>query len=135
VAFIRQPLDEFLGIECERTGPGEVRARLAVRSLFVNSLGVVHGGVIATLADVAMSNLADPAPGGVQTAVTSDLHVTFLAPARGEALQAEARVLRAGRRLLYADCRIYDDGGRLVARAVGTFVRRGRPRGTTFDQN
>lgn len=123
MSLIQQPFDEFMGFEYERVSPTRMNVRLPLQALHINSLGVVHGGVISTLADVAMSNLIE-ADEGVQRAMTVDLHITFLQPARGGLLLAEAGITKQGRTMLYADCSIYDDEWQLVARATGTFIMR-----------
>lgn len=123
VSFINQPLDKFLGFIYERISTSRVNVRLVLQPLHMNSVGVVHGGVISTLVDVAMSNLVE-ADDGVQRAVTIDLHTTYLHPARGQQLVAEAQVAKQGKTLLYADCLVYDDEWQLVAKASGTFFMR-----------
>ncbi len=122
--IIKQPFDEFLGFEYERVGPTKMRVTLPVRSLHVNSAGVIHGGIISSLVDVAMSNLLEASDQGVQKAVTIDLHTTFIQGARGAKLVAEANVVKEGRTLLYADCRVMDEEGQIVARATGSFFIR-----------
>ncbi|WP_088006685.1 PaaI family thioesterase [Indiicoccus explosivorum] len=122
--FIKQPFDEFLGFEYERTGDGKVAVTLQVKPLHINSAGVVHGGVISTLADVALSNTMEPDGDGVQKSVTVDLNVTFLKGARSDRLTAFAEVIKAGKALTHADCRIEDESGTLIAKAKGVFFNR-----------
>jgi uncharacterized protein (TIGR00369 family) len=123
MSFIKQPFDEFLGFEYERVKDGLVRLHLSIKPLYINSAGVVHGGVISTLADVAMSNLLEPDENGVQPAVTIDLHMTFLKGAKGNRMVAEASIVKTGRTMMYAECHIFNDEKELVAKAVGTFYR------------
>ena len=52
--IIKQPFDEFLGFEYERGSPTRMRVRLPVQPLHVNRAGVIHGGIISSLVDVAM---------------------------------------------------------------------------------
>ncbi|WP_040225746.1 PaaI family thioesterase [Bhargavaea cecembensis] len=121
--FINQPLDSFLGFQYERLSDDRVRVTLPVQDLFINSAGVIHGGVISSLADVAMSNLLPADEEGVQQMVTVDLNVSFLRPATGSRLIAEAEVVKEGRTLIHAACRIEDDRGRTVSTARGIFCR------------
>lgn len=121
--FINQPLDSFLGFQYKRLSDDRVRVTLPVQDLFINSTGVIHGGVISSLADVAMSNLLPADEEGVQQMVTVDLNVSFLRPATGSRLIAEAEVVKEGRTLIHADCRIEDDRGRTVSTARGIFCR------------
>ncbi|WNF36789.1 PaaI family thioesterase [Bacillaceae bacterium IKA-2] len=120
--FIQQPFDEFLGFQYERTSPKSVKVTLPIKALFINSLGMVHGGIISSLADVAMGNTLQSDGSGQQKVVTVDLKVTFLKGATGKSLVADAEVIKIGRTLTHADCLIYDDAGTLVAKATGIFA-------------
>jgi uncharacterized protein (TIGR00369 family) len=83
---------------------------------------VVHGGVLATLADTAggfAAFLASPAGSRV---VTIEMKINFLeAVERGE-VRAEARVLRQGKTTSVVDCEIRDSDKRLVSKALMTFA-------------
>ncbi|MGM9920744.1 MAG: PaaI family thioesterase [Bhargavaea sp.] len=121
--WIQQPFDEFLGYTYNRLSDGEVEVGLEVKDLYVNSAGVIHGGIISSLADVAMSNLVPADDNGVQQMVTVDLNVSFLRAARGQSLRAVAHLEKDGRTLVHALCKVYDEEGRQVASAKGVFCR------------
>lgn len=120
--FIEQPFDEFLGFIYKRMSPKSIKVTLPIKDLFLNSVGVVHGGIISSLADVAMSNTIQSDRSGQQIVVTVDLKVTFLKGAKGKSLVADAEVIKAGKTLTHIDCLIYDDTGTLVAKANGIFA-------------
>lgn len=122
--FIKQPLDEFLGFEYNRIDEDHVQIRLPIQDLFINSAGVVHGGVISSLADVAMSNLIQADENGIQKALTVDLNVSFLKPASGTYLIADAKVDKQGRTLIHSECLIYNDQQELVAKSKGILFRK-----------
>jgi uncharacterized protein (TIGR00369 family) len=99
---------------------GEVVIRLQFRPEFSMDpvVQAYHGGVIATLIDLAghaavATRLGRPAP-------TIDLRIDYLRPAPAVTLFARARVLRAGRSVARADVEIVADG-KLVAVGRGTF--------------
>lgn len=84
----------------------------------LNSQGAVHGGAIAALLDVALSQAVRAlGPPGVRV-VTIDLHVTFLRPGRGR-LDAHGKVLRAGKTVALAEALVTDSDGTEVAKATG----------------
>lgn len=86
----------------------------------MNSMGMAHGGLVMTLMDAAMGGACrscQPAGGSV---VTIDMQAQFLAPARGR-VEAQARVVRASRTLIFAECDVRDGDGELCARATGLF--------------
>ena len=87
-----------------------------------NPIGSVHGGVISTLLDSALSCAVHstlPAGTGYTTA---ELKVNFVRPvvAATGRLRAEGRVIHAGGRLATAEARLTDAAGKLYAHAVGT---------------
>ena len=94
---------------------------LRVRQSHVNYVGVAHGGVLATLADVALSlqpHLLDPA--GLPVTTVS-LTTNFLAAARvGDWLEAECRIDRAGKRLAYTSGQIRC-GDKMLVTMTGVF--------------
>jgi uncharacterized protein (TIGR00369 family) len=87
-----------------------------------NPIGTVHGGVISTLLDSALScavHTTLPAGTGYTTA---ELKVNFVHPVvigTGR-LRAEGRVIHVGSRLATAEARLTDAAGKLYAHAVGT---------------
>jgi uncharacterized protein (TIGR00369 family) len=115
--FIHQAFDEFLALQYERTSETSVKVVLPVKPLYINSVGVIHGGIISSLADVAICNALGADEDNIQKAVTVDLKVSFLKPAKGSYLAAHAEVVKEGRSLTHADCHIYDEEDVLVAKA------------------
>ena len=121
--FIKQPFDEFLSVEYKGIDSNHLQVRLPIQELFINSAGVVHGGVISSLADIAMSNLVPADENGVQQVVTVDLNVSFLKPATGTYLVADAKIDKQGRTLVHTECSIYNDRQELVAKSKAILFR------------
>jgi uncharacterized protein (TIGR00369 family) len=120
--FLQQPFDEFLRLKYERVSETSLRVILPIQPLLLNSVGVVHGGIISSLADVAMCNTFEVDKNNKQTVVTVDLKMTFIKGSKGEALIAQAHQLKKGRTLSHAECFIYDENNNLVAKASGIFA-------------
>lgn len=121
--FIKQPFDEFLEFSYERVSDEEVHIKLKVKDLYVNSVGVIHGGIISTLADVAAANVIRADEDGQQKAVTVDLNVSFLRPATGSFLVAKAEAVKEGRTLIHTLCSIYNDQDEMVAQSKAVLFR------------
>ncbi|WP_026174257.1 PaaI family thioesterase [Effusibacillus pohliae] len=116
--------NNYLGIEIQRIDENGCTATLNIRPEFYNSIeGVVHGGVTSTLADVAMGHGAAPHIDGVQQCVTVESKINYLAPAKGDLLIAESRVLKRGAKLIVMEARVTTGDGQLVAIALGTYAR------------
>ena len=121
--IIKQPFDEFLGLEYTKIDENNMQVTLPVQDLFINSAGVIHGGIISSLADVALSNLIGANEEGVQQVVTVDLNVTFIKPAIGTYLMAHSKIVKSGRTLIHTECSIYNDQQETVATAKAILFR------------
>ena len=115
--FIKQPFDEFLGLKYKKIDDNNLQIKLPVQDIFINSAGVVHGGIISSLADVAVSNLLPADEDGIQQAVTVDLNVSFMKPATGTYLMANAKNEKQGKTLIHTECSIYNDKQEIVAKS------------------
>jgi uncharacterized protein (TIGR00369 family) len=88
----------------------------------LNPHGSVHGGVLATMIDVAMGSAV--AEGTDGTPVTVSLTVTYLEPGRPGRLEATAQVRKRGKRLTMVEAEVTQDGD-VVADALATFATPG----------
>lgn len=114
------PAKQF-GFELVKARRGRVVVRMRVADRHKQVHGVVHGGVIAALADTAGGMAAYMSiPRGARAA-TVELKINYLeAIADGTAI-ADARVIRLGRHIAVVDCDVRDGRRRLVAKALMTF--------------
>ncbi|MBI2742602.1 MAG: PaaI family thioesterase [Chlamydiales bacterium] len=82
--------------------------------------GILHGGIIATLLDEAMTRLACEVCGG---ALTAEMTVRFVAPARiGELLTIRGEIICEKRRIIEMRASIHSSGA-LIAHSTGKAVR------------
>jgi uncharacterized protein (TIGR00369 family) len=102
------------------TGRNQWCASIVLDARHINSGGVCHGGMLLSLADVAMGAATFDAGGGHPCA-TIQMDGHFLAAAKeGQRLLAVATQLRKVRELSFMECDIWA-GGRQVMRASGTW--------------
>jgi uncharacterized protein (TIGR00369 family) len=115
----------------ERIGPLYVSRRdsapvigVRIAPYHANRLGRAHGGLLMTVADVALSRaVREHLPPGA-TMATADLHIAFLdALGQEDWLEATPTIDRIGRTLIHASC-VMRSGDRKVARALATFAVR-----------
>ncbi|MGV0717379.1 PaaI family thioesterase [Mycolicibacterium sp. XJ662] len=119
----QSPFVARLGIVAEQLAGEEVRLRLPWSPSNATVADMVHGGAIASLADVAVMAAAwaqADLPESLR-GVTTSMSVHFLAPARGCDLLAVGRVLRRGRTLVDCEVDIADAAGGPVAKAIATY--------------
>jgi uncharacterized protein (TIGR00369 family) len=100
---------------------GKIVLRMRVGKKHLQVHGVVHGGVLAALADTA-GGLATymAVPRGTRVA-TIEMKINYLEAVEGGSVTAEAVVVRVGRHISVVDCDITDDAHRLVGKALMTF--------------
>ena len=91
---IENAFDKLLECEYERKSETNLTVFLPIQPLFINSLGIAHGGIISSLADIAMGNSFDVDENNRQTVVTVDLKTTFIKAAKGRFLIADAHVVK-----------------------------------------
>ena len=111
-----------IGITVEHVRDGSVDLRLEAGPDHANLQGTVHGGVLATLADTAAGLAVRSAIPPGSRHVSVNLDVQYLAPAGMGTLLATGRVVRLGRRIAFAEARVTDATGDIVARAQVTIA-------------
>jgi uncharacterized protein (TIGR00369 family) len=119
----QSPFVAKLGIVAEQLADDEVRLRLPWDPSNVTVGDMVHGGAIATLADLTVMAAAwcgAEAPPEVR-GVTVSMTLDFMAPARATDVIGVGRVLRRGRSLVNCEAEIVDPDGRLLAKALATY--------------
>lgn len=116
--FNQQSLNSMLGITFVDSTPGYGRICLCKDESTPSGIGgSVHGGVLATMVDVAMlvavfSDMRDDE----EPAGTADLSISYLRPAHGETIYADAKVIKRGRQLAVIEVDITDEEERLCAK-------------------
>ena len=86
-----------------------------------NARGLIHGGLIAALADNAMGYSCAHAMGWASSLVTISLAIDFVGSAEiGQWLSVESEVIRTGSTICFAQSLIKADEA-VIARASGTF--------------
>ena len=104
------------GIEIREAEAGRAVCDLPLRPEHMNANNVPMGGVIFTIADFTFALAANAA--GEGDSVTQHVSITFLSPARGTLLTAEARSIRDGRTTCLYEVDVRDDLGTHVAHAT-----------------
>jgi uncharacterized protein (TIGR00369 family) len=114
------PFSQHLGIRVDSLETGVARLSLEIRPEFTTSWGTAHGGSILSLLDVTLSMAARTLYDPPRSIMTIDLSTSFIGTGTGR-LSAEGRVLRAGQTMIFCEGEARDAGGKLVAKAIGTF--------------
>ena len=108
--------DALYGLEVLESGPEVVRAQVRVRDEVRQPMGLVHGGVFASMAEsiTSMATAMAVLPEGRSAQGLSN-HTSFLRPITAGTVHAEARRRHRGRTTWVWEVEITDDDGRLCA--------------------
>ncbi|MFC0597997.1 PaaI family thioesterase [Streptomyces palmae] len=122
-----QPFSVLVGARLEVFEPGRAVLALDIHDGLKQQNGFVHGGVLAYAADNAITFAAGTVLG--PAVLTSGVTISYVRPAVGATLEAEATVTSSGRRQAICRCDIYAvevDGVRtLCAVAQGSVLTAG----------
>jgi uncharacterized protein (TIGR00369 family) len=117
----RSDFRDLLGVRIVERSDGRAVVELDTGSHHLNRHDTVHGGVLATLVDVAMGEAVASEGGGERGPVTVHMSLAYLEPAQPGRLSAVATVRKRGRRVTIVDAQV-DQEGEAVLVAVGTFT-------------
>jgi uncharacterized protein (TIGR00369 family) len=116
----RSAFHSWMGMELVRAEPGRVEIALQAADHHVNLQGLLHGGVIATLADTATGLAVRSMVPADRRHVTVQLDVHYLRPGAPGRVTAVGTTVREGSSIGYAEADVTDERGRLLARATAT---------------
>jgi len=135
--FQRIPFNQVLGIHLDELGVDKVVMSLPMKPELIGNFvqGILHGGVISSLLDVAGGAMAligaferhqhlpvNERMARLAKLGTIDLRVDYLRPGRGQAFTATAVLLRSGNKVAVVRTELHSDDGTLVAVGTGTYL-------------
>jgi acyl-coenzyme A thioesterase 13 len=101
---------------------GKLTVDVLLRDEFANPAGIVHGGVLGGIIDevIGMTTFTLGREGFF---VAVNLNLDFLRPGKiGETVRVEAEVIREGKTMVHAECKIYNNEGKLMAKATSNLA-------------
>ena len=117
------PVHDFMGLRLVQQGPDGIVTMELTDNVRGSAPGTVHGGMLATLADVTSAiALWGAYDFPAEVPVTTDLHIRFYRQPRSGPLTAKSHLVHRGRRLLSAECSITDADDRVLARSTATYM-------------
>ena len=122
-AFEHVPFAHLLKLELGEMKRGAATLHLEVRDELRQNRGVVHGGVIASLVDTAAAFALLTLLEDDQTSTTLDLTIHYLRPLLKGRATAQARVLRAGRRIVVITVDVLNETQTVISTALTSFLK------------
>ena len=110
------PYWRLLGLELKEVAAGWSVFECAVRDSHLQN-GVVHGGVLASIADSACAVAAISMVFPSAYATTINLQLSYLKPISEGIFRAEGKCLKAGKNLLFSEARVLNAAGELICTA------------------
>jgi acyl-CoA thioesterase len=102
------------------------QCEMEIEEKVLNVYGTVHGGAISTLADVSMGYALFDHLREDERLATVEMKINYVAAVSSGVLTAEARLVDRTRNLAVLESRV-ECGGKLVAKAMGTFYISKKP--------
>tara|TARA_B100000900_G_C20488310_1_gene678441 strand:- start:476 stop:886 length:411 start_codon:yes stop_codon:yes gene_type:complete len=117
------PFQHYVGITVLQLGGGKSVLQLELEKHHFNLYGIPHGGVHATLLDIAMGTAASfPDESGREVdSVTLNLSVDYIAPPTSKVLIAKGEVTKKGKSIAYCTAEIFDEDKKLIASGRSIF--------------
>jgi uncharacterized protein (TIGR00369 family) len=117
------PFVKLLGMKLIDLQPGTATLTLAMRDELRQPSRLMHGGAIASLIDTATAFAVATTFEKGDSAATVDLTVHYLRPVTEGSVRCEAKILRAGKRLITVSAEVFHEGGKLIATALSTYSK------------
>lgn len=116
------PISQLLGIEFVSIEEGAVVYKMrADRAKHANPMGTLHGGILCDIADAAMGTACATLLELGESFTTLDLKINFFRPMFDGELEARARVVNAGKTIVYLECDLVSvPEGKLLAKSSST---------------
>lgn len=110
------PYWHTLGLNLVEAEPGQAVFEASVRPELLQN-GVLHGGVLASIADSACAVAAISRIFPANYATTINLQVSYLKPVVAGRFRAVGRCVRAGKTVLFSQAEVFDEREALVCSA------------------
>jgi uncharacterized protein (TIGR00369 family) len=121
----RQNFMHHMNFNLHRIDAGIMEGELEIQPIHFQQDGFVHGGVIATIADIVAGFSAVSLVAADQKVVTGEIKISYFAKGEGDKLRAIGRVVKAGKRLNFCEAEVYDVKNgeeKLIAKATTSMI-------------
>ena len=116
------PFNAHVGLRLVRLHKDGVTIECGMRPELLNGSGVLHGGVTATVAAVAVGMALARHLGRPRAATTVEMKINYLRPVAHGKITARSHLVKVGSRLCCGRVEIFDGEKRPVAAALITYM-------------
>lgn len=123
---LAHPFADLIGFSIAERGEGRCTIELELEERHQNPHGIVHGGVLYSLADTGMGGALTSLLGEDEICTTIEIKIVYFRPVKSGQLKAHTEVVNRGRKTASLETTL-EAGGKTLARAYGTFMILPRP--------
>lgn len=121
----KKTFDKVVGVIYQKSKKGTSKVKLQLRPNHLNSGGIAHGGMLATLCDVSLAAALGTVLEKSEWCLTVHLNIEFMNPAfPKDLIFGYGRVVKKGKSLAFLEGGIRAKDGRQIARAHGIWAVR-----------
>ena len=124
---MKRDFDKFIGLKTVQRKKGYCKVKLDIKPQHLNRGGIVHGGVLATLCDVALAGAVATRMKKKQWCVTIQLQIQYMSPAFQEPIYGYGKVVRIGRTLAFVEGGIETKNKKKITKAHGIWYIKDGP--------
>jgi uncharacterized protein (TIGR00369 family) len=114
------PIANLIGFKVTSIKSGKAVIEFEADERHANPMGTLHGGVLCDISDAAMGMAYASMLKEGESFTTLELKINFLKPIWKAKLRAEGSVVNGGKTVGLVMCDVFDEQGRLIARATST---------------
>lgn len=121
----RQNFMHHMNFDLNVIEAGKMEGELEIQPIHFQQDGFVHGGVVATIADIVAGFSAVSLVGEDQGVVTGEIKISYFARGEGEKLKAIGKVVKAGKRMNFCEAEVFSVSNRvekLIAKATTSMI-------------
>ena len=105
--------------------PGRTEGWMNIEQRHLQQTGLVHGGLITTVADIVAGLAAYSVVPATHHVVTGEIKVSFFSPGRGTRLTAAGWVVKQGMKINFCEAEVWAENNsqrKLIAKATTSMI-------------
>ena len=114
------PFGELIGLNFTKSEEGFTQSVIEVNEKLFNPHGVLHGGIIYSMADTGMGGALYPLLTENELCATVEVKINYFKPVTSGDVICDTRVIHKGKKIAVMESEIMNNE-QLVAKAIGTY--------------
>jgi uncharacterized protein (TIGR00369 family) len=122
--LLPQNFSEMFGFQIVHKDETKCIVKMEIEQRHLQGAGFVQGGIIATIADAAISMALGVIKSDDTTLFTVEMKINYISPAsiKSKYLLADGKISHKGNLLSLGECIVYDGDEKKIAQVLGTWI-------------